>query len=83
MAATLRLAVVATCVLALSSACQGLQVGFYKYTCPTVEAIVRDEVKKFVYKDSGIGAGLVRMLFHDCFVQVRQHACMANIYCLQ
>ncbi|GJN31580.1 hypothetical protein PR202_gb19994 [Eleusine coracana subsp. coracana] len=69
MAASFRLAVVATCLLVLASACQGLQVGYYKDTCPSVEAIVRDEVKKFVYKDAGIGAGLIRMLFHDCFVQ--------------
>jgi len=38
--------------------------------CPHVEHIVRAEVKKFVYKSAGIGAGLIRMLFHDCFVQV-------------
>ncbi|GJN07779.1 hypothetical protein PR202_ga25640 [Eleusine coracana subsp. coracana] len=69
MDSSLRLAVVATCLLVLTSACHGLQVGYYKYTCPRVEAIVRDEVKKFVYKDAGIGAGLIRMLFHDCFVQ--------------
>ena len=38
--------------------------------CPHVEHIVRAEVKKFVYKSAGIGAGLIRLLFHDCFVQV-------------
>ncbi|CAN6289338.1 unnamed protein product [Urochloa humidicola] len=65
-----RLAAVAvTCALLLATACQGLQVGYYKKTCPRVEYIVRDEVKKFVYKNAGIGAGLIRMIFHDCFVQ--------------
>ncbi|CAN6289339.1 unnamed protein product [Urochloa humidicola] len=65
-----RLAAVAvTSSLLLATACQGLQVGYYKKTCPRVEYIVRDEVKKFVYKNAGIGAGLIRMIFHDCFVQ--------------
>ncbi|VAI78494.1 unnamed protein product [Triticum turgidum subsp. durum] len=70
MAAWLKLSVALTCALLLSSsACHGLQVGYYKKTCPRVEAIVRDEVKRFVYKNAGIGAGLIRMFFHDCFVQ--------------
>ncbi|WVZ56159.1 hypothetical protein U9M48_006730 [Paspalum notatum var. saurae] len=70
MAASLRFAVAVTWALVLATtACQGLEVGYYKKTCPRVEHIVRDEVKKFVYKDAGLGAGLVRMLFHDCFVQ--------------
>ncbi|CAN6282882.1 unnamed protein product [Urochloa humidicola] len=69
MSVTLRLAVAVTCALVLASACQGLQVGYYKKTCPRAEHIVRAEVKKFVYKNAGIGAGLIRLLFHDCFVQ--------------
>ncbi|XP_039785951.1 peroxidase 2-like [Panicum virgatum] len=69
MAAALRLAVAVTCALVLASACQGLELGYYKKSCPRVEHIVRAEVKKFVYKSAGIGAGLIRMLFHDCFVQ--------------
>ncbi|CAD6203760.1 unnamed protein product [Miscanthus lutarioriparius] len=70
MAASFKLAVAVTWALVLATtACQGLEVGYYKKTCPRVEHIVRDEVKKFVYKNAGIGAGLIRMLFHDCFVQ--------------
>ncbi|KAG8063268.1 hypothetical protein GUJ93_ZPchr0003g17917 [Zizania palustris] len=60
---------VACAVLVLATACHGLQLGYYKNSCPRVEAIVRDEVKKFIYKDAGIGAGLIRLVFHDCFVQ--------------
>ncbi|KAF8728785.1 hypothetical protein HU200_018063 [Digitaria exilis] len=69
MAAALRLAVAVSCALVLASACHGLEVGYYKKTCPRVEQIVRAEVKKFVYKNAGMGAGLIRLLFHDCFVQ--------------
>jgi len=76
MAASFKLAVAVTWALVLATtACQGLEVGYYKKTCPRVEHIVRDEVKKFVYKNAGIGAGLIRMLFHDCFVQVRRTLC--------
>ncbi|KAL5219643.1 hypothetical protein ABZP36_020327 [Zizania latifolia] len=60
---------VACAVVVLATACHGLELGYYKKSCPRVEAIVRDEVKKFIYKDAGISAGLIRLIFHDCFVQ--------------
>ncbi|KAK1649819.1 hypothetical protein QYE76_067624 [Lolium multiflorum] len=66
---SLKLSIALSCALLLSSACHGLEVGYYKKSCPRVEAIVRDEVKKCVYKNAGIGAGLIRMFFHDCFVE--------------
>ncbi|XP_068643531.1 peroxidase 25 [Aristolochia californica] len=46
-----------------------LTVGFYKSTCPKAEAIVRSTVEAYFNKDPTIAPGLLRMHFHDCFVQ--------------
>uniref|UniRef100_A0ACD5WXR3 Uncharacterized protein n=1 Tax=Avena sativa TaxID=4498 RepID=A0ACD5WXR3_AVESA len=60
--APLKLSIALTYALLLSSSCHGLEVGYYKKSCPRVEAIVRDEVKKFVYKNANIGAVLSQLL---------------------
>ncbi|KAJ4765820.1 Peroxidase [Rhynchospora pubera] len=49
--------------------CQALQKGFYSDTCPKVEDIVKSTVQKAFNDDATIAPGLLRLHFHDCFVQ--------------
>ena len=47
---------------------QGTRVGFYSYTCPEVESIVKKTVTDHFNSNPTIAPGLLRMHFHDCFV---------------
>ena len=66
-------------LLALSSsAVAQLQVGYYKKTCPNVEAIVRGEMEKIISAAPSLAGPLLRLHFHDCFVRVSRvvkHVC--------
>jgi len=54
----------------LSSAAYGqLSPSFYARSCPTLQLIVRAAVIKAVRLERRMGASLLRLHFHDCFVQ--------------
>ncbi|KAL3620907.1 Peroxidase 43 [Castilleja foliolosa] len=46
-----------------------LRVGFYNKSCPKAEPIIRDIVRKATLSDENSAPSLLRLHFHDCFVQ--------------
>ncbi|KAM1552258.1 hypothetical protein ACFXTH_044409 [Malus domestica] len=56
-------------LVGLSQADGQLMVGFYGETCPEAESIVRTVVRDAVLSDANTAAVLLRLHFHDCFVQ--------------
>lgn len=48
----------------------GLFPQFYQYSCPQVNEIVMSVLERAIAKDSRMAASLLRLHFHDCFVQV-------------
>ncbi|KAJ4826172.1 Peroxidase 43 [Turnera subulata] len=61
---------VLTCSVGFS---QGrLQFGFYDKTCPQAESIVGSVVREAALSNSNVPAVLLRLHFHDCFVEVNQ-----------
>ncbi|KAI3909949.1 hypothetical protein MKW98_013003 [Papaver atlanticum] len=49
--------------------CFYLNPNFYEQSCPKAEEIVRSVVAKAVQKETRMAASLLRLHFHDCFVQ--------------
>ncbi|CAN1315140.1 Peroxidase 64 [Linum perenne] len=52
----------------LSSA-HSLSLNYYDKTCPNLESIVTNAVKKAMSNDRTVPAALLRMHFHDCFIR--------------
>lgn len=64
------LLVVAALALSVSEVDAQLTYRYYRPSCPNVEQIVFKEVQKAFKKDPTIAPGVLRLMFHDCFVRV-------------
>ncbi|KAL3699314.1 hypothetical protein R1sor_017336 [Riccia sorocarpa] len=58
-----------SCTLFLAGGVNGLYPGFYSYSCPNVESIVRETLKTFLDADRTLKGPLFRVTYHDCFVR--------------
>ncbi|PKH62911.1 hypothetical protein CRG98_050264, partial [Punica granatum] len=64
------LAIAALCVvMGFRSGVAELEGDFYEDSCPNASAIVRRVLEQAQQRDVRIGAKLIRLHFHDCFVQ--------------
>ncbi|KAJ6383308.1 hypothetical protein OIU78_026732 [Salix suchowensis] len=57
-------------VIFTSSSSAQLSTNFYSKSCPKVFTAVKSVVQSAVSKERRMGASLVRLFFHDCFVKV-------------
>ncbi|XP_027346108.1 peroxidase P7-like [Abrus precatorius] len=54
-------------LLAYSSNAQ-LSPNFYDKTCPNLQTIVRNAMRQAISREARLGASILRLFFHDCFV---------------
>ena len=59
----------ATLLSAARAAQPGIAFGYYNETCPGAERIVFQETTRIVRASPDLAASLLRMHYHDCFVQ--------------
>ncbi|MED6194816.1 NAD(+) salvage pathway protein [Stylosanthes scabra] len=55
-----------------------LSSNFYATTCPNALSTIRSGVNSAVSKEARMGASLLRLHFHDCFVQAREKTARPN-----
>ncbi|CAN6243704.1 unnamed protein product [Urochloa humidicola] len=71
-ASSIRVLVLAVSLLAaassLSTTATALSTGYYNKRCPSVQPAVRAAMARAVSADPNTGAAVIRLFFHDCFV---------------
>ena len=55
-----------------------LSSSFYDNTCPKALSTIRTAVRTAVSRERRMAASLIRLHFHDCFVQVCQFSYLRN-----
>ncbi|EER89901.1 hypothetical protein BDA96_10G212700 [Sorghum bicolor] len=65
---SLAAAVLVALLTAGAADAQKLSPNFYSKTCPNVATIVRQQMASAVAAEKRMGASILRMFFHDCFV---------------
>lgn len=68
---SLAVATIFVAVIMLYESNAQLNATFYGDTCSNASTIVRNAVQQALQSDSRIGASLIRLHFHDCFVNVK------------
>ena len=74
--------VVVLSVLAGAANAQQLSPNFYSRSCPNLGKIVRAAMVSAVQKEKRMGASILRLFFHDCFVNVSSRkTSFVSLYC--
>lgn len=59
-------------VLVVGSANAQLSENFYSSSCSQLSSTVKSTMQSAISKEARIGASILRLFFHDCFVNVSQ-----------
>ena len=58
-------------LVSLGSSNAQLTTNFYSNSCPNLYSTVKSVVQSAINKEARMGASLLRLFFHDCFVNVK------------
>ena len=58
-------------LMAAGTSSAQLSTSFYSSSCPGVYDAVKSAIQSAIATEQRMGASIVRLFFHDCFVQVR------------
>lgn len=56
-----------------------LSSNYYGVSCPNLQTIVSNAVRQAVNREARLGASILRLFFHDCFVNVSSSFCISII----